>query len=107
MPDVDIVFGIRPQDIYLTNDDYPNSDPTYFVEVVRSELLGNEIQYVGVIKELQKEIVFITDTYNKFKPGQVTKISIIPDRIHIFDKQTTISLTSEFNYETLSSLKNW
>ncbi|UBX97722.1 ATP-binding cassette domain-containing protein [Mycoplasmopsis synoviae] len=107
MPDVDIVFGIRPQDIYLTNDDYPNSDPTYFVEVVRSELLGNEIQYVGVIKELQKEIVFITDTYNKFKSGQVTKISIIPDRIHIFDKQTTISLTSEFNYETLSSLKNW
>ncbi|WP_369021611.1 ABC transporter ATP-binding protein [Mycoplasmopsis synoviae] len=107
MPDVDIVFGIRPQDIYLTNDDYPNSDPTYFVEVVRSELLGNEIQYIGVIKELQKEIVFITDTYNKFKPGQVTKISIIPDRIHIFDKQTTISLTSEFNYETLSSLKNW
>lgn len=107
MPDVDIVFGIRPQDIYLTNDDYPNSDPTYFVEVVRSELLGNEIQYVGVIKELQKEIVFITDTYNKFKPGQVTKISIIPNRIHIFDKQTTISLTSEFNYETLSSLKNW
>lgn len=107
MPDVDIVFGIRPQDIYLTNDDYPNSDPTYFVEVVRSELLGNEIQYVGVIKELQKEIVFITDTYNKFKPGQVTKISIIPNKIHIFDKQTTISLTSEFNYETLSSLKNW
>ncbi|UZW64102.1 ATP-binding cassette domain-containing protein [Mycoplasmopsis synoviae] len=107
MPDVDIVFGIRPQDIYLTNDDYPNNDPTYFVEVFRSELLGNEIQYVGVIKELQKEIVFITDTYNKFKPGQVTKISIIPDRIHIFDKQTTISLTSEFNYETLSSLKNW
>ncbi|MEE3928143.1 ATP-binding cassette domain-containing protein [Mycoplasmopsis ciconiae] len=102
-----IILGIRAQDISvdeIVKDTYQNS---FKVQIISKELLGNEIQYVAKFLNSNVQVSFITNSYTNFENDSIQEISFMASRIHIFDQHTTISLTSEFNYETLKSLKNW
>ncbi|QZE12123.1 ATP-binding cassette domain-containing protein [Mycoplasma sp. Ms02] len=102
-----VVLGIRPQDISvdeMIKNTYSNS---INVKITAKELLGNEIQYTGLIENSNKELIFITNSYENYSIGDSKQVHLISSRFHIFDQKTTISLTSEFNYETLNSLVNW
>lgn len=102
-----IIFGIRPQDIAVDEVVKDSYNVVLKVKVDSKELLGNEIQYNGLIEGTDQKLTFITSTYEKYNNGEVVEVYLMESRIHIFDAKTTISLTSEFNYQTLHSLKNW
>ncbi|VEU76219.1 ABC transporter ATP-binding protein [Mycoplasmopsis columboralis] len=102
-----IIFGIRPQDIAVDEVVKDSYNVVLKVKVDSKELLGNEIQYNGLIEGTDQKLTFITSTYEKYNNGEIVEVYLMESRIHIFDAKTTISLTSEFNYQTLHSLKNW
>ena len=102
-----IVLGLRPTDFSFDKVVKESYGAEMKVKIITRELLGNTIQFTGLIIGTKQEIVFLTSSYNDVKIGATTKIYPILSRAHIFDEETTIALTSDFNYETLKSLKNW
>ncbi|WP_391591596.1 ABC transporter, ATP-binding protein [[Mycoplasma] cavipharyngis] len=104
-----VILGIRPND-FSTDDNLTDLYKPIKVKITNKELLGNEIQYTGLVQNNSsdhEEITFITNSYENYQLHTIKEIIPILSRIHLFDQTTTISLTSEFNYETLVALNNW
>ena len=104
--DQEVIIGIRPTD-FSTNKIVKNENKKngMKVKIIQKELLGNEYQYKALLNK--NEITFITSSYEDYEIGKMVEILPLLSRVHLFDKGTTISLTSEFNLETLESLNNW
>ncbi|VEU59581.1 ATP-binding cassette domain-containing protein [Mesomycoplasma neurolyticum] len=102
-----ITLGIRPSDFSTEEFVYDTYKTKIKVKIVSKELLGNEIQYKGKTVVNNEEFTFITSSYNDFKISDKVEIFIISSRIHLFDTESTIALTSKFNYETIEAIENW
>ncbi|UVD81903.1 ABC transporter ATP-binding protein [Mycoplasma iguanae] len=104
-----VILGIRPTD-FAVDENFKEVYKAIKVKITHKELLGNEIQYKALIKvkeEFLEEIIFITNSYENYEVGSIQEISPIHSRVHLFDQETSIALTSKFNLETISALKNW
>ncbi|UUD38152.1 ABC transporter ATP-binding protein [Mycoplasmoides fastidiosum] len=109
-PNQKIVFGIRPTDFSVDDSLLEAYKVQITTKIISKELLGNEILYRARIvtdKGLGDEIKFITSAYENYPLNSLQKIYPILSRIHLFDQETTISLTSELNLDTIKALRNW
>ncbi|MGY6172368.1 ATP-binding cassette domain-containing protein [Candidatus Mycoplasma pogonae] len=108
-----IVIGLRPTDFSTIKEVGEAYDYSLKVKISQEkEMLGNEYLYRAKIlgdseNSFGEEITFITSSYEDFEINQTVTIYPILSRMHIFDQETTVSLSSEFNLETIQALKNW
>ena len=92
--DKQVVLGIRPEDIYLLNDERKQklSNPIE-MQCDISELLGHELilySYIG-----QQRIIVKTAAYNEIKKEDVFSVCFDLNKIHFFDPETTLRIKGE------------
>lgn len=89
----EVIMGIRPEDVY-NEEDFIASHPDSIVEanVEVTELMGAET-YLYMNCEGQDINARVSPT-NTAKPGDKIKIGIAPEKIHIFDKDTELTITN-------------
>lgn len=102
-----VVFGLRPHDFMIDKFASPQPKLEMKVNITGKELLGHEIQYTGLELKSKEEFTWISSSYSDWKINEDVITIPILTRAHLFDLETSISLTSKFNYETLNSLNNW
>ncbi|WP_025755667.1 ABC transporter ATP-binding protein [Mycoplasmopsis cricetuli] len=102
-----ITIGIRPTDFSLDDNIFKSYKTKLKVKIINKELLGNEIQYQALIENTNDKFTFITSSYEDFSINDEIELFIILSRVHIFDTQSTVSLTSDLNLETIQALENW
>ncbi len=88
-----VVLGIRPEDI---DDDAEfvekNSNYTFDVEVTGYELLGAEVQLYYTVAGANMTAKVASDT--KARMGDKITLALDPTRIHVFDKETELTITN-------------
>ncbi|HHZ05884.1 MAG TPA: sn-glycerol-3-phosphate ABC transporter ATP-binding protein UgpC [Clostridiales bacterium] len=88
----DVVFGIRPEDVY---DDaefiQENSNSVVEANVDVTELMGAEIYLYLNIGGIP--ITARVDPTSKAKPGDTIKVALDLNKLHIFDKETERAIT--------------
>jgi multiple sugar transport system ATP-binding protein len=88
-----IILGIRPEDIKESEmflEAFPKSVIEAKVNV--TELLGSEaILYLSI---LENEITAKVDSRSFIRPGDKIKIAFDLNKIHIFDKDTELTITN-------------
>src|SRR5579884_4254406 len=87
----EVIFGIRPEDIYARSEGAPQGSDTIGraqVEVV--EPLGGE-QYVYFLSN-GEEFTARMDARTKATPGEVMELVFDTTKLHVFDKQTERAL---------------
>ena len=91
--DKDVVFGIRPEHVH-DEDNFIESLPDGIVDatVDVTEMMGAET-YLYMTSEGQS-INARVDPSSLSKAGDVIKIAIDPEKIHIFDKDTELTITN-------------
>jgi len=83
-----IIFGVRPEDIYLENDVNNKIPGSLFeMECDVSELLGHELIVYGYVGE--QRLICKTSAANEIEQGDVHKYSFDMNKIHLFDAETT------------------
>lgn len=92
-----VVIGFRPQDVIITD-----QSTKYSIEgiVIIKELLGHEYSLILKTKILG-EINIVVNKNISINTGEKVIFHIPKENIHIFDKLSGISLTSNLNQETL------
>jgi multiple sugar transport system ATP-binding protein len=88
----DIVFGIRPEDVYDKRY-YPGGNPddnmNTSVDVV--EPMGSEV-YIYLLAGT-KQFIARMDSRTQVRPGDKLEVAISMEHMHIFDKQTQVAIT--------------
>lgn len=88
----EIIMGIRPEDLYDEEMFIANSPESVVdVEVELTELLGAEVYLYLLLNGNQ--ITARVDPRSKAKVGDKIKIAMDTNRIHIFDKETELSIS--------------
>lgn len=103
-----VVVGIRPQDV-ITDPSIIDvaSENIFTVKVELIEVVGHEKIVQSVSKEFGEKFTFIANKYFDAKIGGDVKVLINPSRVHIFNKETGVSMTSPINKETSDAIKVW
>jgi multiple sugar transport system ATP-binding protein len=87
----DIIMGIRPEDIYDNQDFIDNNKEGSMVATVEvTELMGAET-YIYLSKDKSNITARVNGT-SKAKAGDKIKIALDLNKIHIFDKETEMTL---------------
>ncbi len=90
----EVILGIRPEDIHGTETAiarWPEDIVTADVNV--TELLGADMHLYLIIGE-NENIVATISARNQVKAGDRLKMAFDPSRIHIFDKETELTITN-------------
>jgi len=90
----EVTFGIRPEDIHDIAEE-PNADPGRVARVMVNvvEPLGSEVfLYVGAGNN---EFISRVDPRTRARPGQTLDVVFNTDKLHVFDRQTQLSLSSQ------------
>ena len=88
-----VVMGIRPEDIHETDmalQQWP--DDTIVAEVNATELLGAEMHLYINIDEV--DLVAKVSPRLQVKNGDKVKLALDANRIHVFDKETELTITN-------------
>ena len=88
-----VVMGIRPEDIHETDlalSQFP--DDTIVAEVNATELLGAEMHLYVNIDEV--DLVAKVSPRLQVKNGDKVKLALDANRIHVFDKETELTITN-------------
>ena len=99
----DAIIGFRPQDIQLVAASKKDAIPA---KVVSTELIGSE-KIVVVNVEGLGELRVIASNHVSFLGGEEVFISINTGKVHLFDANTGIALTSILNEETKTAIEIW
>ena len=89
----EVIMGIRPEDVY-NEEDFIAAHPDSIVEanVEVTELMGAET-YLYMNCEGQDINARVSPT-NTAKPGDKIKIALAAEKIHLFDKDTELTITN-------------
>lgn len=91
--DKDVVMGIRPEDIHDANFKSETAVNTVVEATVNvTELLGAEALLYMTVDDF--EITAKVDPRSSAQPGDNIKISLDVSKIHIFDKDTEVTITN-------------
>ena len=94
--DVNVIFGIRPEHIFVSEEKTGLS-----CTVTSIERLGNETIIYGdlgseasefTMKDEGKSIIIKTVQDKEFEIGEVINLAISPEKIHLFDGQTEVTI---------------
>ncbi len=94
----DVILGIRPEDIHDINYQPPGITPAEFeatVEVI--EQMGNEM--ILYLEEGNKSFIARTDPRTGARVGARIGVTMNLDNMHIFDRDTEVSLAYEYKKE--------
>ena len=89
----EVIMGIRPEDIHGTEAalaQFPDNVITADVNV--TELLGADMHLYLLVGD--QDIVATISARNQIKAGDRLKMAIDPSRIHVFDKETELTITN-------------
>ena len=89
----EVTFGIRPEDIHATAESvekYP--EDVIVAEVTVTELLGADMHLHLAIGD--DDAVAIASSRQQIKAGDRLKLAFDPARIHVFDKETELTITN-------------
>lgn len=89
----DVIMGIRPEDLHdepIFLESSPESIILANVEV--TELLGAEVYLYMVING--QNMTARVDPRSKAKPGDTIKVALDVNRVHIFDKETELTIVN-------------
>lgn len=84
-----ILFGVRPEDIYLDGSPLMKEvkqSNTFEVQSTIPELLGNE--YYVHARMLDKDFILKTNANNELNENQLIKIVVDLNKVHFFDKES-------------------
>ena len=87
-----VTFGIRPEDVYDSEEFLAKSPCTFESEVKVYELLGAEVFLYFDLADAQ--ITARVDPRTTAKPGNTIKFAFDIDKIHVFDKETEQVITN-------------
>ena len=90
----EVILGIRPEDIHATStsiERFPQDVVTADVNV--TELLGADMHLYLIIGD-NENIVATISARNQVKAGDRLKMAIDPAHIHVFDKETELTITN-------------
>ena len=88
----EVIFGIRPEDIYAKPYVAPNiSEADMKAQVDVTELMGNEIFLYCLTGN--KSFIARVDPRTQARAGDEVELAINMDRVHLFDPKTEIRLT--------------
>ena len=87
-----VTFGIRPEDVYDSEEFLAKSPCTFESEVKVYELLGAEVFLYFDLADAQ--ITARVDPRTTAKPGNAIKFAFDIDKIHVFDKETEQVITN-------------
>ena len=87
----EIIIGIRPEDIYPSNNsDERNANNIIEAKVDISEMLGAEIYLYLNIEN--NNIIVRVDRKESYNMNDIVKLKFDENRIHLFDKETEIAI---------------
>ncbi len=91
----DIVMGIRCEDLSVEEADVAKGDNLINVTVSHFEELGNEtliyadlLEESAMFKESKTSVIIKAKSNHDFTPGQVVKVHVDVNKMHLFDKKT-------------------
>ena len=87
-----VTFGIRPEDVYDSEEFLANSKCVFESQVKVYELLGAEVFLYFDLADFQ--ITARVDPRTSAKPGNAIKFAFDLDKIHVFDKETEQVITN-------------
>ncbi|HAJ06397.1 MAG TPA: glycerol-3-phosphate ABC transporter ATP-binding protein [Chloroflexi bacterium] len=88
----DIIFGIRPEDLHDPSFIPPGvaNESAIAASVDVMEMMGNEV--FVYLKVQDQDMIARVDPRTDFKVGDTVKIATNVDNVHLFDKETELSL---------------
>lgn len=89
-----VIFGIRPEHMTLVSGDEYSDDPEkgqFAAQASLVEQLGGEDIIYFMIDETQYSAKVIE---SELKPNDNFRLAINPDKVHVFDKDTTLTITN-------------
>jgi len=91
--DKEVIMGIRPEDLHDSELFIESSpDSVFNASVNVTELLGSEINlYVNVG---ETELTAVVDSRCTAQPGDKVKLAMDLNKIHVFDKDTEVTITN-------------
>ena len=91
--DKEVVLGIRPEDIH-DQQLFLESSPDSVVdaEIAVTEMLGSEINLYFTVDNF--DMTAIVDPRCKAKAGDVIKLALDLNKVHVFDKDTEMVITN-------------
>ena len=101
-----VIFGIRPGDYSQVSTKPLKGKSTITGTVLHSELIGKE-KIVSIKTSSSDEYKFVISREDSFKDGQKVFITLKSDKMHLFDAETTITVTSKNNDQTQKALDSW
>ena len=87
-----VTFGIRPEDVYDSEEFLAKSPVVFESQVKVYELLGAEVFLYFDLDDFQ--MTARVDPRTTARPGDVVKFAIDVEKIHIFDKETELVITN-------------
>ncbi len=85
-----VTFGIRPEDVYDSEEFLANAPTTFESKVKVYELLGAEVYLYFDLDEFP--ITARVDSRTNARPGDAIKFAFDIDKIHVFDKETEVTI---------------
>ena len=89
----EVIMGIRPEDVYDSQvmiESHPNSVVTSIINVY--ELLGAEVHLHFDVDKFP--MVARVDPRTTVRPGDEVKFALDVEKIHVFDKETHVTITN-------------
>ncbi|WP_026836159.1 ABC transporter ATP-binding protein [Eubacterium xylanophilum] len=88
-----VIFGIRPEDI-KDDESFINSSPETVIEATVKvyEMLGAEVFLYFTVEN--NDITVRVNPHTPARPGDTIKIALDADKIHLFDKETEVTITN-------------
>ncbi len=87
-----VTFGIRPEDVYDSEEFLANAPTTFESKVKVYELLGAEVYLYFDLDQFP--ITARVDSRTNARPGDAIKFAFDIDKIHVFDKETEQVITN-------------
>lgn len=89
----EVIMGIRPEDIHETEAALKQfADSTVVADVNVTELLGAEMHLYLSIEDT--DLIATVNPRIQVKSGDRLKLALDPSRIHVFDKETELTITN-------------
>ncbi len=85
-----VVFGIRPEDVYDSEEFLAKAQTTFTSNVKVYELLGAEVYLYFDVDQFP--ITARVDSRTKARPGDPIKFAFDVEKIHVFDKETEVTI---------------
>ncbi|MCI8737982.1 MAG: sn-glycerol-3-phosphate ABC transporter ATP-binding protein UgpC [Lachnospiraceae bacterium] len=85
-----VTFGIRPEDVYDSEEFLANAPTTFESKVKVYELLGAEVYLYFDLDQFP--ITARVDSRTNARPGDAIKFAFDIDKIHVFDKETEVTI---------------